>query len=129
MIGLVIAGDGPLIDGVIGALQIPMADALCPVETLAVSRAAPLEAQRSALHRLVLQTDRGEGVLVLVDVEDGLAGRLAQSQMGQAIIAVVSGINLPMLLTVLEQAHRLPLSELATLARDAGRRGIVMTAL
>lgn len=98
------------------------------ISTIGVTRRAGLENQREKLAAAVRAADDGGGVLVLTDSEPGLAGHLAQSIAGTGRVTIVSGLNLPMLIAVIDNCDRLALDTLAVEARDAGRRGILMTA-
>lgn len=69
--------------------------------------------------------DKGEGVIVLTDMFGGTPTNLALSLLSQHQVEVITGMNLPMLLKVLENRDRVPLTELANMAHDAGKAGIV----
>jgi PTS system ascorbate-specific IIA component len=72
----------------------------------------------------VRRLDSGDGVLVLTDVygatPSNIAERVAEPGL---VIHRVSGLNLPMLLRVLNYAEQ-PLAELAQIAALGGRSGI-----
>jgi len=76
---------------------------------------------KAALSRL----EHGLGVLVLTDLFGGTPTTLSLSLRKLGNIEVVAGVNLPMLLKVL-QGRQVPLSELAALAKAAGQQGIVV---
>lgn len=84
-----------------------------------------------AVHRLQEAADllsRGRGVLVLTDMFGGTPTNLSLSLMGSRKntddVEVLTGVNLPMLLRVL-QNRKLPLAELAAKALEAGCEGII----
>ena len=69
--------------------------------------------------------DRGKGVIILTDMFGGTPTNLSLSLMSSPdTIEVVTGVNLPMLLKVFDNREK-SLHELAELALDAGRKGIV----
>lgn len=77
------------------------------------------------LQEAVSRLDRGKGVMILTDMFGGTPTNLSLSLLGtKANIEVVTGVNLPMLLKVFEN-RSLPLSDLAEMGMDAGRKGIV----
>jgi len=76
---------------------------------------------KAALTRL----ERGMGVLVLTDLFGGTPTTLSLSLRKLGNIEVVAGVNLPMLLKVL-QGRNTTLSELAAQAKAAGLQGIVV---
>jgi len=84
-----------------------------------------------ALHRLQEAADllsRGRGVLVLTDMFGGTPTNLSLSLMGSRKgaddVEVLTGVNLPMLLRVL-QNRTLPMAELAEKALASGCEGII----
>lgn len=71
--------------------------------------------------------DKGGGVIVLTDMFGGTPTNLALALLDQHKVQVITGLNLPMLLKVLENRASAPLIELAQMAHDAGKAGIVAT--
>ncbi len=78
----------------------------------------------SRLKEAVALLDQGKGVIILTDMFGGTPTNLSLSLLGGGQIEVVTGVNLPMLLKVFEN-RRTELQNLAELALDAGRKGIV----
>lgn len=72
--------------------------------------------------------DRGQGVIVLTDMFGGTPTNLALSMLKKHKSEVVTGMNLPMLIKVLEARATLPLQELAARIGEAGKEGIVVAA-
>lgn len=84
----------------------------------------PCQRQAAALLR---ELDEGEGVLVLADLYGASPFNAVQSlEPGRALVKV-SGLNLPMLLRVCTYPEK-SLSELADIAREGGRAGVVRDA-
>jgi PTS system ascorbate-specific IIA component len=71
----------------------------------------------------MLERDKGDGVLVLTDVFGATPDNLARHFSHECNARVVSGINLPMLLRVLNYAHQ-SLEELCQTALNGGRDGV-----
>lgn len=70
--------------------------------------------------------DYGQGVIVLTDMFGGTPTNLALSLLGQHKTEVVTGVNLPMLLKVIEARANMELDPLASHIGDAGKNGIVV---
>ncbi len=89
--------------------------------TLEVSETVKRLQEASAL------LDNGLGVMVLTDMFGGTPTNLSLSLLGKngPNIEVVTGVNLPMLLKVFG-SRGLPLPELAVLACEAGKEGILV---
>ena len=78
------------------------------------------------LNDAVSLLDSGAGVLVLTDMFGGTPTNLSLSLLGRGgNIEVLTGVNLPMLLKVLNSRKK-PLDELSELACEAGREGIAV---
>lgn len=69
--------------------------------------------------------DEGKGVLVLADIYGASPFNLTAEHEPGRTMARVAGLNLPMLLRVLNYPE-LGLQELAEVARDGGRSGVVI---
>lgn len=69
----------------------------------------------------------GNGVIVLTDMFGGTPTNLALSLLRKYAAEVVTGVNLPMLLKVIEQRSERELGELAIEAAEAAKAGIVVT--
>jgi PTS system ascorbate-specific IIA component len=87
-----------------------------------VSDAGRAQAQvRGAIRGL----DEGEGVLVLADLYGATPFNLVSAHEPGRQVARVSGMNLPMLLRVLNYPEK-SLRDLAEIARDGGRAGVAI---
>lgn len=87
---------------------------------------APEDVEQS-LVAAVEALDSGDGVLVLSDLYGSTPCNVARRLPPGHEVQILSGINLPMVLRVLNYAH-LELAELAGRAADAGRLGVVQCA-
>ena len=70
--------------------------------------------------------DEGEGVLILTDLFGGSPSNLAVSFLDQAKIEVITGVNLPMVLTFWNYRKGRDLVELAACVKLSGRRNILV---
>jgi PTS system mannose-specific IIA component len=89
-----------------------------------------LETNLEGLHQIMLdaidEAEQGEGVLVLIDLFGGTPSNAAALAIPKRNCAVVSGVNLPMLLEVMMGVdNQLSLDDLVQVAVQAGHDGIV----
>lgn len=98
----------------------------CPIDVryLAVSAMSDPEATHAHGERLVAELDRGDGVLILTDAYGSTPSNIACQLSLSHRTAVVTGLNLPMLLRVLNYPA-LDLPELADKALTGGRDGVL----
>lgn len=80
-----------------------------------------IETAGDALSRL----DVGDGVLVLTDIYGSTPSNIAMRLLASHRVTVVAGVNLPMLIRVLNYP-RLSLEELAQKALSGGRDGVLL---
>jgi len=101
----------------------------CPLEThtLEVTNHSNPEALRRQARSEVEQLDKGDGVLVLTDMYGSTPSNIAATLLLKDRVHVVAGINLPMLVRVLNYPG-LDLNELTAKAVSGGSDGIVRCA-
>ncbi len=98
----------------------------CPLETHCIEVPPDPDTERllEEARRQIRHLDDGSGVLVLTDAYGATPSNLAALLLRDGgRISVVSGVNLPMLIRVLNYADR-KLEHLACLAAEGGVRGI-----
>ncbi len=94
------------------------------VDAVEVPPQADTDVMRSLTARHARELDQGDGVLILADLYGATPCNIGLSLGTLGIhFRCVSGLNLPMLLRVLNYAEK-PLDELAEIAASGGRGGI-----
>jgi mannose PTS system EIIA component len=98
----------------------------CPLQTahLEVSQKADPEKLLQEAQRLCDRLDRGQGVLVLTDMFGSTPSNVANRLLDHPQVQVVAGINLPMLVRVLNYPA-LNLYEMVNKALSGGHDGIL----
>jgi PTS system mannose-specific IIA component len=81
---------------------------------------------RRAIAAAIKEVDQGDGVLLLTDLFGGSPSNIAFSFLNHEKIEVVSGVNLPMILTFWNKREEKNLEELAKLVQLSGIRNIVI---
>lgn len=93
------------------------------IGTVAISYDAEPDQAREALRAAFAVSDDGDGLLILTDLPGATPHNLALDVARESGVQVVSGLNLPMLLKVLNYARLAP-EPLADKARRGGSNGI-----
>ena len=83
-----------------------------------------VDVARHELERAIARVSQGRGVLLLTDMFGGAPMDIASMFLGDAEIEVVTGVNLPMILKLAEQAPEESLTNVAERIRDSGKDGI-----
>ncbi|NLO80155.1 MAG: PTS fructose transporter subunit IIA [Xanthomonadaceae bacterium] len=94
------------------------------VGCLDVGASADPDVIRKNSERMIAELDSGDGVLILTDAYGSTPSNIACALRYKHRTAVVAGLNLPMLLRVLNYPH-LSLRELASKALSGGRDGVM----
>jgi PTS system mannose-specific IIA component len=81
---------------------------------------------RKAIATAIKEVDQGDGVLLLTDLFGGSPSNIAFSFLNHERFEVVSGVNLPMILTFWNKREGRTLEELAKLVHLSGIRNIVI---
>ncbi len=93
--------------------------------SISIDIAFEVEETLSRLDDATTRLDKGQGVIILTDMFGGTPTNLSLSLLGKHNVEVVTGVNLPMLLKVFG-SRTTPLPELARIAEEAGKAGIVV---
>lgn len=95
------------------------------VAAIGVDATAEVGATVAAIKERIRELDTGNGVLILTDMFGGTPTNLSLSLLGAAKVEVITGVNLPMLIKVMQHRAQTP-QEMATHAKNAGVQGIVV---
>ena len=100
---------------------------MCPIitEVLAVMPSSDPDAVLREARTLLCKLNNGVGVLVLTDMYGSTPSNIAAHLADEKQVKVIAGINLPMLVRVLNYPQ-LGLQELANKALSGGRDGILL---
>lgn len=114
--------------GHIGAAMLEVAVRMlghCPlrVEILQVGGDADPDELREQARQRIEAVDQGEGVLLLTDMYGGTPSNVARSLSDGKRVCMIAGLNLPMLIRILNYAQ-LEADDLAAKAISGGRDGI-----
>ncbi len=125
MIGLVLVTHGKLAAELIAAME-HIVGRQARLSSVFIGPDDDIERRKRDILNAAKETDQGEGVLILTDMFGGTPSNLAIAAMKEAKLEVVSGVNLPMLITLaaLRAKGDLSLKELALQAQQAGRKYI-----
>jgi mannose PTS system EIIA component len=100
---------------------------MCPLMTqaLPVTPSSDPDAVLRQAQRHLIELNSGDGVLVLTDMYGSTPSNIAAHLANENQVKVVAGINLPMLVRVLNYPQ-LDLKDLANKALSGGRDGILL---
>lgn len=125
MVGIVLATHGRIASAMAEAAEV----VLGPQEALATVDLRPDQGGDEAweqLRRAAAQVQRGQGVLVLVDMLGGTPSNLAMALLAPGQVEVLTGLSLPMVLRAAKARRELSLEALAQDVLAYGQRNITL---
>lgn len=124
MIGIVLVSHGPLAEGLKGAAEMIVGPQECFL-AVGMDPAADLDRLRAQIEAAVAEVaSDGMGALVLVDLMGGSPAN-ASAYLATGGTPVICGASLPMLLEVLTSREHASAEELAGIALQAGKEGVI----
>jgi PTS system mannose-specific IIA component len=125
MVGVLIVSHGPLAEALIASVQ-SLVGGMEGISGISVwPKDSPREI-RDQIQKKVREVDDGDGVLILTDILGGTPTNISLSSLKKERIEVITGVNVPMLLTLSSYRKGRPLKEIGTLVKKSGRRSIVL---
>lgn len=94
------------------------------IDSLNLSRRLDFQTLRDKVKPVIRKLDKGEGVLVLIDAYGGTSYNTTLPLMKDHHINLVTGVNLPMVLSALSNRSRLNLDELAIKVSEDAKKTI-----
>ncbi|MEM7492696.1 MAG: PTS sugar transporter subunit IIA [Pseudomonadota bacterium] len=123
MIGIVVVSHGKLARELVRAAEHVVGEQSA-FRSISIEVEDDIDARREQIRETVKACDSGKGVIILTDMFGGTPSNLALSNLAPGKVDVVGGVNLPMLIHLLQARDELTLSEAAQAAADAGQRYI-----
>lgn len=85
-----------------------------------------VEIARAELERAITAVERGKGVLLLTDLFGGITTNIAAMFHTAGKVEILTGVNLPMVIKLVQQDEAADLTEIARQVLQAGREGIYL---
>ncbi|MFH1491359.1 MAG: PTS sugar transporter [Pseudomonadota bacterium] len=79
------------------------------------------------IEKKISALNQGDGVLILTDMFGGTPSNLSLSFLKEEQVEVLTGVNLPMVIAMVQNRSKMKLNELAEITNEAGRAGISLT--
>ena len=94
------------------------------VDTIAITETSGTDLLRKKIEAKVGTLDKGDGVLILTDMFGGTPSNLSLSFLKEGKIEVLTGVNLPMIIAIVQNRLNFKVTVLAEKAQEAGKMGI-----
>lgn len=125
MVGILVVSHGRLAKALISSVQM-LVGKLRKVKGISVWPKDDAGKIERLIEKGIEEVDDGDGVVILTDILGGTPTNLSLSALEDKRVEVVTGVNLPMLLTLWSQRGQKPLREMGRLVKKSGRRSIIL---
>ncbi len=93
-------------------------------DSVAITETAGSELIRKKIEERARALDTGDGVIILTDMFGGTPSNISLSFLKEDKVEVLTGVNLPMIIAIIQNRSSLKLIPLAEKAQEAGKAGI-----
>lgn len=125
MIGLLIISHCDLGKEFLNAAELIMGK-LEAADSISITQTTESKEILNEISKKINALDQGQGVLVLTDMFGGTPSNLSLSFLQEEMVEVLTGVNLPMVISVAKDRDRLTLSDLGEKAQQAGKQSITL---
>ena len=125
MAGILIVSHGRLAEALISSVRF-LVGTMQKIKGISVWPKDKEKEVRDRILKEIKEVDRGEGVVILTDVLGGTPTHLSLAFLKSEKVEVVTGVNLPMLLTLSSYRKGRSLREIGQLVKKSGRRSIIL---
>ena len=123
MIGVVVVTHGQLATELLNAAEMIVGE-LPTFAAVSIGWHEDTEDARGEIAQAIARVQQGQGVLILTDMFGGTSSNLAMTFLGQEQVEVITGVNLPMLITLAGVKEPAALLTAAREMREHGRNAI-----
>ncbi len=125
MVGILVVSHGRLAEALIFSVQFLVGN-LKRVKGISIWPRDRKEEVRDRIQKGIGEVDDGDGVVILTDILGGTPTNLSLSVLENKKVEVVTGVNMPMLLTLSSYRKGRSLREIGKLVKKSGRRSIIL---
>ncbi len=125
MVGIVIVTHGRLAHELVETTKIIVGKNVDHIVPISVGWNDDMADVQKIIASTIAKVDRGEGVLILTDMFGGTPSNISLSFMSEKV-EIITGVNLPMLIKIVNVSDRYPLKELSQLITEQGKKSIYL---
>jgi len=93
-------------------------------EAVSINQISDSQEIRKSIEDKINALDNGQGVLILTDMFGGTPSNLSLSFLKEEMVEVLTGVNLPMVISIAQHRSEMSLEDLAEKAQEAGKMSI-----
>ena len=123
MIGLLVVTHSNLGREIINAAEF-IVGRVEATDAVSITETTDSEGIHKMIQKKIEALDRDQGVLILTDMFGGTPSNISLSFLKEGQVEVLTGVNLPMVLSIARNRSDSTLSEVAKIAEEAGKMSI-----
>ena len=125
MVGILVVSHGRLADALISSVQ-SLVGNLEKIRGVSIWSKDREEEVKGRIRKKIAEVDDGDGVVILTDIPGGTPTNISLFFKKNEKVEVVTGVNVPMLVTLSSYRKRRSLREIGKLVKKSGRRSIIL---
>jgi mannose PTS system EIIA component len=125
MVGIIVVSHGRLAEALISSVEFLVGN-LQKIKGVSIWPRDKEKEVKERIQQKMIEVDDGDGVVILTDVLGGTPTNVSLSFLKDEKVEVVTGMNMPMLLTLSSYRKGRSLREIGKLAKKSGRRSITL---
>jgi len=125
MVGILIVTHGRLAQELLETTKIIVGKSIDHIIPISVGWNDDMADIQKIISSAINKVDQGEGVLVLTDMFGGTPSNISLSFLSEKV-EIITGVNLPMLIKIMNVGERYKLKELAQLITEQGKKSIYL---
>jgi PTS system mannose-specific IIA component len=126
LVGGVVVTHGNLATELVSAAETIINEDIRHITVVTIGWHDDADVARDEIGRAIERVNQGAGVVILTDMFGGTPTNLACTFLGAAPVEVVTGVNLPMILKLVDQQPDEKLPDIARRVRDQGQKNIYL---
>jgi mannose PTS system EIIA component len=125
MVGILIVTHGRLAQELLETTKIIVGKSIEHIIPISVGWNDDMADIQKIISSAINKVDQGDGVLVLTDMFGGTPSNISLSFLSEKV-EIITGVNLPMLIKIMNVGERHKLKELAQLITEQGKKSIYL---
>jgi len=125
MVGIIVVAHGPLAKAFLDTINMIVGDRV-DIAAISIDANDNSDTARERIKEGIKQMEQGSGVLILTDMFGGSPSNISLAFLEEDKVEVVTGLNLPMIMKLVQLPDNLGLKEAANLARETGQGSILI---
>ena len=125
MVGILIVTHGRLAQELLETTKIIVGKSLEHVVPISVGWNDDMADIQKIISSTITKVDQGDGVLILTDMFGGTPSNISLSFLSDKV-EIITGVNLPMLIKIMNVGDRYKLKDLAHLITEQGKKSIYL---